>query len=255
MYWYVVISLITIASVGTSVFIYSFLRHHIERSKIKEDREIISYALNTLSLFYCILIGLVVVDVQSQHNEIQENIVKEAGILLDIHHISKSFSFFDQDAVKKAIGNYVDRFFSDELPVLKKRKESGFTSFIHADPLWSAISQITPRDMKEAAVYQNMLDRLDSLTVARFARFSSADGRTTTFLWVVLLYGGALVLGCSLLFSSKSTLAHLIHLSFNVSLIALILLLIYWLDSPFVGPTQVTYHALHEVLEETQGST
>jgi hypothetical protein len=250
MYWYIIISLIVITIVGASVFIYSFLRHHIERSKIKEDREIISYALSTLSLFYGVLIGLVVVDVQSQHNAIQDTIDKEAAILLDIHHISRSFPLFDQNSIGKAIEQYIERLFHEEIPALKKGNSHNLVPFIHTNHLWSAVSEVTPTNYKEHAVYQNMLDRLDSLTEARFARLTATDGRTTTFLWAILLYGGCLVLGCSLLFSSKSPFSHAIHLSFNVSLIALILLLIYSLDSPFVGPTAVSYHSLEEVLKE-----
>ncbi len=255
MYWYITIALIVLSIVGVVIFIYSLLHKRVEQSKLKEDREIISYALNKLSLFYCLLVGLVVVDVQSQHNDVQENIVKEASILLDIHQISKSFSFFDQKAISKALEEYVETLYDKELEVLKQGHQICLLPYIHPNKLWKTVASSSPKDAKDLVVYQNMIERLDDLIEARFARFSGIDGRTTPFLWLVLLYGGLLILACSLMFSSKSKMSHALHLSFNVSLIALILLLIYSLDSPFMGPTEVSFRSFHEVLEAVQNSS
>lgn len=257
MSWYLLPALLIVGLVSLSILCFFWIRNVTNQKQLKEDQEIISYALNTISLFYCVLVGLVVIDVQSERDDVQEVIVKEAAILMEMYHTANSFDFIKADAVNTAIHQYAITALQTELPLMEKEPDFAHLHYIHTDKLWQALRTIHPADYQQLAVYQKILDNMTQLTDARFKRFSSIGGRTTTFLWVILIYGGILVIACSLMFASKSRLSHAVHLSFNVSLISLILFLIYALDSPFIGPTAVSMTAFEKVIRhiDVEGET
>jgi hypothetical protein len=250
--WYYSVALVIFTAVALALIGFYCVHKLVDGQKLREDQEITSYALNTISLFYCLLVGLVVVDVQSEHNAIQDNVIKEASILVDMYHLSKAFAPIDQVPIATAIEIYAKNVMAKELPLMREGKDYALVRYVHPDELWASISKIKPQDYRELALYQNLLDRMNQLTHTRFERFTSVEGRTSTFMWIILIYGGIIVIACSLMFSSKSKISHAIHLGFNVSLISMILLLLYALDAPFAGPTAVPLSAFQEVLDTIQ---
>lgn len=250
MSWYILPVILLLGLIAFSIMAFFWIRKVTNQKQLKEDQEIISYALNTISLFYCVLVGLVVIDVQGERDDVQETVVKEAAILMEIYHTANSFDFIPKNNVNNAIRQYAKTALKTELPLMRQGVDMASLHYIHADELWKAMRIIHPKDYQQLAVYQKMLDNMTQLTDTRFERFSSSEGRTTTFLWVILIYGGILVVACSLMFASKSRLSHALHLSFNVSLISLILFLIYALDSPFAGPTSVSMEAFEKVIRQ-----
>jgi len=250
--WYLLptVTLFILISLAISVFLW--LRKVTNQKLLKQDQEIIGYALNTISLFYCVLVGLIVIDVQGERDDVQATIIREAAILVEISHAANTFDFLGKNQINEAIKQYARTALETELPLMQKKIDFSYGHYVHADLMWKALKSIKPENFQELAVYQKVLDNMSLLTDTRFKRFSSIEGRMTPFLWVVLIYGAILVITCSLLFVSESWVLHALHLSFNVTLIAFILFLISVLDSPFDGPAAVSMQAFEKILYLTQ---
>lgn len=252
--WFINVAFVVAIAIGFTALFFYFMRKIIV-SNIQptpgDEQRATMFSLNTLSLMYSIFIVLVFIDIQTQHNQVQDIVVKEASILTDIYHTSQTLPLFKSAHIPDEIHQYVVNVIETELPLMKEGKDYALVPFIHPEGIWKAFLEIKPTDYKEVALYDAMLRRLEQLTDVRFQRFTSVDGRTTPFIWTVLIYGGLLLIISSVMFSSKPKTTNLVLLSFNVSLLVLILLLIYSLDNPFAAPTQVSLRAFRELLQNT----
>ncbi len=247
--WYLTTALVTAIVIAATIFLFYFGRKAVNRFQTDDEKETINVSLNFLALFYAVFVVLVFVDVQSTHNQIQDNVEKEASILIDMYHTSSALSLYDKVGVSKAIYQYALDVLNKELPLMQEGKDYALVPLIHYDQLWNVISNINPKDYKQFALYQTMLGRLGELTDARYQRFTSVDGITSPFIWTVLIYGAVIMIASLLMLSTKSTTSNLILVSFTVSMLVLVLLLIFSLDKPFSGSTTVSLKAYQEVLQ------
>lgn len=252
--WFVNVALIIgVVIVFTAIFFFSVRKlivGTIHPSPGDEQRAT-SFSLNTLALMYSVFVVLVFVDIQSQHNHVQDVIIQEAAILTDLYHTSEAYPQFKLTNLKDEIHQYAADVLYKELPLMKEGKDYALVPFVHPRGLWKLFSTINPTDYKESALYNTMLQRLGELTNTRFQRFTSVDGRTTPFVWTVLIYGALILIASSVMFSSQPKTVNLVLLSFNVSMLALLLLLIYSLDNPFNDSTQVSLNVFKEILQHT----
>lgn len=247
--WYLNMGLVIAVVIAATIFLFFFATKAVNKVQTDDERETINVSMNFLALFYAVFVVLVFVDVQAQHDQIQDNVVKEASILVDIYQTSSALPLFDKVGIANAIHQYAENVVSVELPLMRAGKDYALVPYIHSDKLWNALSTVSPKDYKELALYETMLKRLGELTDARFQRFTSVDGRTSPFIWTVLVYGAVIMIVSLVMLSAKSTTSNLILVSFTVSMLVLVLMLIYSLDKPFCGSTAVSLDAFHEVLK------
>lgn len=252
--WFINVALIVGFAIGATAFFFYVVRSVIVDNihpTVGDEQRASNFSLNTLALIYSVFVVLVFIDIQSQHNRIQDSIIKEASILTDMYHTSKAYPFFKTVDIETEIRQYAVNVLETELPLMKSGADYALVPFIHPDHLWNAFSTLNPTDYKQLVLYDSMIRRLEELTDVRFERFTSVDGRTTPFIWTVLIYGALILIACSVMFSSKPKTTSLVLLSFNVSMIVLILLLIYSLDNPFAEPTQVSLKAFNEIIRHS----
>jgi len=247
--WYLNTAIIMALVIAATIFFFYFGNKAVRRIQTDDERETISISLHFLSLFYAVFVVLVFIDVQTQHDQIQDNVVKEASILMDLHHITDAQPLFAKTDITKAIRNYADDVIHRESALMRAGDDAALVPFIHPTSIWNAVSSANPESYKDLAIYENVLCRLNELTDARFQRFTSVDGRTTPFIWTVLIYGGVLVVASLLMLSAQSSTSNLLLVSFTVSMLVLVLMLIFSLDKPFCGSTAVPLKAFEEVLQ------
>lgn len=248
--WYwaamLVIFLASVVAVGGLLII----RRLTNPKNLRKDQEIASYSLNTIALLYCVIVGFVVIRVQERHAHIKDGTVREANLLLNLYYSSCDvFSIELCAKIKNAITEYAHHVIEKEWPHMVKGEDISlaFPQSVHL--LWMVYDEIEPKDNGQAARYAESLSRLNDLTEARFVRLSNVGTSEGAFMWTVLIYGGLLVTIYSCLFASNSLTEHLSQLIFTTSFIALVLLLIYSLDSPYSGPTAISSKPFEHVLE------
>ena len=64
MAWQATFGIIIIAAISITTIAFLCIRRLTDQSVLRKDQEVASYLLNTMALFYCLLLGLVVIDVQ-----------------------------------------------------------------------------------------------------------------------------------------------------------------------------------------------
>lgn len=246
--WYVSMGLIIAVVVAATIFLFFFATRAVSKVQTDDERETVNVSMNFLALFYAVFVVLVFIDVQSQHDQIQDNVVKEASILVDMYQTSSALPLFDKVGITTAIHQYSEDVINNEVNLMQQGKDFALVPYIHSNTLWNAMSIVQPKDYKELALYESMLKRLGELTDARFQRFTSVDGRTSPFIWTVLVYGAVIMIISLVMLSAKTSTSNLLMVSFTVSMLVLVLMLIYSLDKPFSGATGVSLDAFREVI-------
>ncbi len=248
--WYL-IALIAICL--TSFFalgIFLLFRKLINPTVLQKNQEIASYALNTIALLYCVIVGFVVIRVQERNSTVRDNTVKEANVLLNLYYASCDvFSADVSSKIREAIRIYAKDVTEKEWPRMVNNEDLTLLYPRSVHNLWITYDKIDPHGRGQAARYHESLSRLNDLSRARFTRLSNVGRGEGAFMWTVLIYGGILVIISSYLFVSTSVLEHMLHLFFISSFIVLVLLLIYSLDTPFAGPTAISPKPFEHVLE------
>lgn len=251
--WNITLTLLITLAVALAVAVFCLIRKYTDQALLRQDHEVASYNLNIIALFYCLLISLVVIDVQDDHKDVRDTSIKEASILLNLYTTSSVLPEIDREDIKQGIRNYISYTLDQEWAMLEAGKDLSLVPPIHAHSLWRIFSDFEPKSYRQLALYQDLLNRMNQLEEARFKRLNSVQGSATPFLWAILIYGGLIVIGCTFVFASKSKTEHIMFIVFNVSFLTLVLLLIYCLDSPFTGPTAIEITPFKQVLEQIDG--
>lgn len=226
------------------------VRRLTDQKMLRLDQEVASYSLNTIALLYCVIVGFVVIRVQERHNFVKDTVEKEANLLLNLYYSSCDI-FSDEVCadIRENVKGYAKNVLEKEWPLMMRGEDItlAFPKGVHL--LWETYDKINPQNNGQMARYQESLHRLNELTEARFGRLSNVDCSEGSFMWTVLIYGGILVIFCSYLFVPKSFVEHLLQLVFTTSFIALVLLLVYSLDCPYIGPSAIEPKPFERVLE------
>jgi hypothetical protein len=116
--------------------------------------------------------------------------------------------------------------------------------------LWQAVLAATTHPSGANAVSTELLQQLDDLSVARRGRVLLADGGLPITMRLTLLLGAVIIVGFSYLFAVDDTRVQAVITTSLASLVALLLLLEYQLETPFQGVSSIPPSAMESVLQE-----
>jgi hypothetical protein len=105
--------------------------------------------------------------------------------------------------------------------------------------LFQDVSAYTPRDAREAAFYEQLLQAMTRLYDARKDRIFVADEGIAETVWLVTLAGSVLTISFSLLFGIENRAMHFVLASFLAVSMALVFALVALFDKPFRGELAV----------------
>jgi hypothetical protein len=248
--WYWVAVILVLLTSSVAIIGYLLFRSFANENTLRKNQQVASYALNTIALLYCVIVGFVVIRVQERHSLVKDIVVKEANLLLNLYYSSCDvFPNHVCSEIRQRIGDYAHDVIDKEWPLMMQGKDItlSFPRSVHM--LWMTYDKINPESSSQAARYHESLSRLNKLSEARFSRLSNVGRSEGAFMWTVLIYGGILVIFTSYLFVSTSLTEHLLHLFIITSFTAMVLFLISSLDSPYIGPTAITPKPFEHVLE------
>jgi hypothetical protein len=111
-----------------------------------------------------------------------------------------------------------------------------------------------PNNDTQLVLFDNEIQRLHDLGVARSSRLLQAEEGLPAILWVVLLVGGVIEVGFTYLFGLQSTTVHVLMVAALALVIGLVLFTVAALDYPFRGDVRIGPEALEEALGRFESS-
>jgi len=115
--------------------------------------------------------------------------------------------------------------------------------------VWESYMNIQPVTRTEIAFYDQAIHRLDDLSTGRKERIATGAAEIPGELWVLLIGGGAVVMGFTFMFGTPDFVVHAAAVALTSALMGFVMYLIFALEHPFVGTLSVKPEAYAHVVE------
>src|SRR4030095_6597812 len=218
---------------------------------LKENHEVAAIILNAFGLFYGVLVAFVVFVTWSGYDDATKNLQLEASEALDIFHSAEAFPHPAKSIIQQGPREYVSAVYNDEMPRLAEGKISLHSGGAHTK-LAPLFYQMDTQSVPNRELYAESLHCLNNLAEYRRLRIFAGNDTVPPAVWLVLLVGSLFTIGYTYFFGMKNINAQYLITASLTATVALILFLIYVLDHPFTGASQISLEPLREVLETMQ---
>ncbi|PWT96110.1 MAG: hypothetical protein C5B53_10345 [Candidatus Melainabacteria bacterium] len=248
--------LVVVGSTALAVCGMLFVRTRFVLDELRSHHEVAGYLLGVVGTLYAVLLGLVVVDVQSKHQQARTMEETEASSTADLFHLANSFPNAQRMAMQNDLIDYVnvvvDYEWHEEANPDTRSRSSGPLRHV-----WRILNSYEPKSFHEQASYQQALATLSQLSDSRRYRIISSRSSISPVLWAVLLAGAALTVLFTYFFGLQSLTSQMIMTSMLSVCLSLNVLLVLLYSNPYKGDLQVQpsgfrydQRAFQEILKE-----
>jgi hypothetical protein len=203
------------------------------------DAEVSSQLLGVVAALFGLLLAFIVVIAYQNFGDTQSNVSNEADALAAIVRDSAAFRQPDSARIHAAVGAYVHAVVVDEWPRMHQGKESARAAAAVAG-MYTAIQRADPKSSRAVAFYDDSVQQLSTVLVARRNRLNDAGGGLPWVIGVLLLVGSIIIVGYTVLVGSRSFWFHAIGACSIALVIALSLVVLVDLSYPFSGSLNVS---------------
>jgi Protein of unknown function (DUF4239) len=218
---------------------------------LRENHEVAAIIFNAFGLFYGVMLAFVVFVTWSGYDDATKNLQLECSEALDLFHSVQDFPEPSNKILQQGLRDYVASVYNDEIPKLAQGKITLHSGGAHAK-LAPLFYQMDTQSMPNRELYAESLRRLNNLAQYRRLRIFAGNDTVPPAIWLVLLVGSLFTIGYTYFFGMKNIRAQYTITASLTATVALILFLIYVLDHPFTGASQISLEPLREVLEIMQ---
>jgi hypothetical protein len=197
-----------------------------------ENHEVAGYMLSIVGALYAILLGLIVVNVQTKFEVANQMAVTEANCLSDLAHLANIYSEPARKKVHKHLYDYAIAARDEDWSQVStgQVKEATIPAY---RALWATINKMEVAGNKQESAYSNILTVMAQLSDARRFRMVASHNGLSPILWAVLIVGELLIVWFTYFFSVENLKAQTIMTTFVVVFLSLNLLLVFLYDNPY----------------------
>lgn len=247
---WITLCIIIFAFVSLSLMTLYIIRKKFHYSILENHNDVGGFIFATLGVIYGVLLAFVVVMVWEQYNNAEDIAAHEASQAMAMYRDMNVYPNQEQiSPLRQNFLGYIELIVHDEYPSMALNKQSESTDKA-ADKMWEEIKFITPKNLHEQSVYNELMTDINKLEQYRFERNEIArNASLPPILWNVLLLGAIATLFYSTLFGTKHSVPHAIMVSLLATIIAATLFIILEMDRPFMGEISAKAEGFHHLLE------
>lgn len=227
--------ILTAAFVALSMAGFAVVRTFMRRRFEPSHNNIAGYIFGALGTVYAVLLGFAIFMVWQEYEQTEQYAALEAGEAVAVY---RDLSLYpDQDVakpIKESLASYMRSVINEEYPAMAQMKRSKTTEDAFHD-LWRKLGTLNPRDLREQTLYSQLLTDMHNLAKSRTNRLQAAEDEMPEMMWLALISGAIVTIGCALFFSADHMKAHLALTSLLAAVLAIVWFVIMGLDHPFVG--------------------
>lgn len=210
---------------------------------------IVGYIFGTLGVFYAVLLGFAVFLVWQQYEDAEHYAALEAWESVAIYH---DLSLYPDpelaSPIKQALASYMKSVINEEYPAMTQMKQSKATEETFHD-LWTKLGTLSAHDLGKQALYSRALTDMHNMAISRMNRLQAADDEMPQIMWLVLIFGAVVTVGCTFFFSADHVTAHLALTCLLAVVLATVWFVIMGLDHPFLGWARIKTGSYEKALE------
>jgi hypothetical protein len=230
-------SILVIGSALLSLAGMLLVRKVFPAKTLREHHEVAGYMLSVIGTLYAVLLGLVIVDVQSKYQQAKIVAEGEANAVADLFHLSRGCGLKLQQNVQSDLIQYVDLVIEEWGQPMELTNSKG--SIVPLHRVWEQVIQYEPVTNKEQAIYGCMLSQMAQMADSRRFRVVTGAGSVSPVLWAVLIAGGALTVMFTYFFTVESVKAHSLMTVFVTVCISLNVMLVGLFANPYRGDMRI----------------
>lgn len=201
-----------------------------------------------LAVVYGVILGQLVVAAWDDFEDARAAEIDEAAALFDLIRLAEAFPDPERGRLQQAALAYGGAVVADEWPAMARGEAPSATAAAAIDDLYRRYTALAATPIGALAPYAASLTDLNELDDARGARLLASRRHLPELMWAVLMVGGVLTVGFAYLFGVADRRLHALMVAALAAVIALLLVLVAELDSPFRGLAQISPDGFTRVL-------
>jgi hypothetical protein len=224
-----------------------WVRRSVDAETLEAHQEVAGFIISVVGTIYAVVLALVVVAVWEQFEDARTTAEREANAVANLYHLARGLPAKDQHAFQEKVKTYA-RVVVDEEWRLMQRGQASDRAWDAFHDLWPTLTASEPQSMRESAIHQEALERMNELADARRVRLLSSHTEIPRVLWTVLIGGAITTIGFTYFFGVSRLAAQALMTVALSGTIALVLFVIVVIDLPFRRDVGVSPEALQQVL-------
>ncbi|MBS0635641.1 MAG: DUF4239 domain-containing protein [Verrucomicrobia bacterium] len=237
-------TLVFILFAVAGIFLVRKLANH---NILKGHRDVAGFVFTNLGVLYAVLLGFTVVNAQQRYDKLKDVTQVEASYLAELYRDAEVFSVHDKEAVRSAIKNYCHSVVNEEWDLMTIKKTSPNTVSA-IENIWKTYYAIDLSTKKQEVWYAESISKLNELVSVRLSRLLGSQESLSSQMWAFLIVGGFVLVAFVWFFGFENLTFHIFMISILATSTALLLVLIYSLDTAFVGEDSIQPEAISNVL-------
>ena len=239
--------LITLGGVGLSVLGFYWVHQRVPVSVRLVHNEVAGFLFSVVGVMYAVLLAFVILVVWEQFHETRANTQQEASAALSLYRVLDAYADYGQRPdPRPLLGNYLGQVIAEEFPAMAAMRPVELAS-LPLEQLWKAVGQLTPADVRQQAVHQEMLTGLKELERLRVLRLGDAQDEVPGAIWFALITGGILTVAFAYFLGTENVRAHVLMIGVLAALISVVFFVVIQLDHPFTGMLSIDPDSFRQV--------
>jgi hypothetical protein len=218
------------------------VRRYFHKIDFNKHHEIAGYLLAVIGTMYSVLLGLIVVNVQTKFDQARLMAETEANCCSDIYNLSRGLPEDTRIAIRKPLSDYYVVVQNENWEAVSEGAEVE-GSVPAYQSMWRAIAAYQPAGNRETSCYQTILQTMKELSDARRFRIVARRRGLSPIIWCVLIVGAALTILFTFFFWVESTITQVALTIFVALFISLNLLLVKLFENPYRSELMIKHGA------------
>jgi hypothetical protein len=241
----VIVAIVVAALLGLTI-----VRRTVSHDRLAQHTDIAGYVYAVIGVIYAVILAQVVIAAWEEYRDARSVAADEANAVLNLARLAQVWSAEDRLQVEEALSAYAQHVVDVEWPAMAAGEfdESLHTTLIHT--LWQSVNRAGSRAGNRDPPYAAALQQLDALDEARRSRVLLGEDRLPQAMTATLIIGAIVTVGFSYLFAVDDGWIHALITASLATLVALLLLLNYQLETPFAGVSAIEPTAMELVRSE-----
>jgi hypothetical protein len=237
------------AWIGITLAIDSVLRHRMRAAVRSDAARTAAIMLGVLANIFAVLIAFVIVEGWNDFQNAQADVDREATAMTTIEENTRTLAPRDAADIRRALHAYAHSVIDDEWDVMARHGNGSVETTIELQRLFDEVRDGSPTSRADEAFFARSVESLDDLVSARQARVTAAGGSLPVPLYLLLSFGGFVVVALACTLDAEDRRSHLLIVCSIAAVIGLMLALVVSFDHPFTGGVSVNDESLVRFLE------
>ncbi len=225
------------------------VRRFVRLDRLRTNNEVAGFKFATVGVLYAVLLAFAIIVVWEKFNVSENDVAKEAGAAATVLRLADGLSTEHRNAVRSAMEGYLSAAINKDWPAMERGKLDPYVTIALSD-VYTMLLNSRAGGTQDPVLMTEILRQLDQISVARRARFVTADGNVPEILWFVLIGGAIITVGFTFFFGAQNVRAQALMTGALAALVFSSLLTVVVIDHPFAGSVKVEPEALVHVLED-----